>query len=90
VLDGGARVVTADGVDVTAAYLEGAEIALAAAQAAGASAAVLKARSPSCGRGQVYDGTFSRSLTAGDGVTAALLARNGIEIRSEIDAGGKD
>ena len=80
VLDGTARVVTKQGVDVTAEYVRGAEIAFAAAREAGAATAVLKSRSPSCGRGCVYDGTFTRTPTAGDGVTAALLKRNGIEV----------
>ncbi|HEY7874726.1 MAG TPA: DUF523 domain-containing protein [Actinomycetota bacterium] len=86
VLDGTARVVTADGRDVTDAYIRGAQIALAAATRAGARRAILKARSPSCGRGAVYDGTFSRTLTAGDGVTAALLERNGITVETDEDA----
>lgn len=80
VLAGRARVVTAQGVDVTDAYVAGAERALKAAQEAGARRAILKARSPSCGKGGVYDGSFSRSFRAGDGVTAALLAANGIEV----------
>ncbi len=80
VLEGRARVVTIDGSDVTDAYLAGAERALAAARAAGATSAILKARSPSCGRGQIYDGSFTRSAVAGDGVTAALLQREGITV----------
>lgn len=80
VLAGRARVVTADGVDVTDAYVAGARRALKAAEEAGARRAILKARSPSCGKGAIYDGSFSRSVTAGDGVTAALLAAHGIEV----------
>lgn len=83
VLAGTARVVTEGGVDVTEAYLEGARIALAAARGAGATTAILKARSPSCGTRRVYDGTFTRTLTDGDGVTAALLEENGIRVRSD-------
>ena len=49
----------------------------------GCEAAVLKERSPSCGRGQIYDGTFSGTLTAGDGVTAELLTANGIPVYGE-------
>ena len=49
----------------------------------GCGAAVLKERSPSCGRGQVYDGTFSGTLTAGDGVTAARLEECGIPVYGE-------
>ncbi len=77
VLDGRARVVTASGRDVTAEFLAGASAALAAARAAGARRAVLTARSPSCGVGRVWcDGR----LVSGHGVTAALLAREGIEV----------
>ncbi len=83
VLEGRARVLTAAGLDVTDAYLAGAERALEAAREAGATTAVLKARSPSCGRGQIYDGSFSRSSMAGDGVTAALLVREGIAVMTE-------
>ena len=46
-------------------------------------AAVLKERSPSCGCGAVYDGTFTGTLTAGDGVTAALLRAHGIRVLGE-------
>lgn len=80
VVAGRARVVTGDGVDVTEAYLKGAERALEVARAAGTTTAILKARSPSCGTGGIYDGTFSRTLTAGDGVTAALLRTNGVTV----------
>jgi uncharacterized protein YbbK (DUF523 family) len=83
VVAGRARVVTGEGVDVTDAYLKGARRALAAARDAGATTAILKARSPSCGSGSIYDGTFSRTLGAGDGVTAALLRAEGIEVLSD-------
>lgn len=83
VLAGRARVVTKNGVDVTEAYLEGARIALRRAREAGAETAILKARSPSCGRGCIYDGTFSRTPSHGDGVTAALLQREGIHVVTE-------
>lgn len=80
VLEGRARVVTRAGVDVTERYLAGARVALERARAAGAQTAILKARSPSCGKGCVYDGTFSRTLKEGEGVTAALLQKEGIEV----------
>ena len=80
VLDGTARVLTQRGDDVTDAYVKGARRALRAAQEAGARAAILKARSPSCGKGAVYDGSFSRTLRDGNGVTAALLMGNGIDV----------
>ena len=51
----------------------------------GAEAAVLKERSPSCGSGEIYDGTFTGTLTPGDGVTAALLSAHGIRVYGEDD-----
>ena len=79
----GERVVTAGGRDVTAAYRRGAEAALALCQQNGCEAAVLKEKSPSCGCGQIYDGTFSGALTAGNGVPAALLLKHGIPVLGE-------
>ena len=81
----GDLVVTACGADVTEQYRCGAEETLRLARFFGCEAAVLKERSPSCGSGQVYDGTFSATLTAGDGVTAALLKENGIAVYGESD-----
>ena len=85
VLAGRAQVVTQQGKDVTDAYLEGARLALEACVSSGAGVAILKARSPSCGLGSIYDGTFSRRLVAGDGVTAALLREHGIEVLTDED-----
>ena len=85
VIDGKARVITADGEDKTAAFLAGAYRALAAAQAHGATHAILKSKSPSCGCGKIYDGSFTGNLTDSDGVTAALFRRHGIEIMTEED-----
>jgi uncharacterized protein YbbK (DUF523 family) len=82
VLDGKAKVMTADGTDVTEAYLRGAHHALEMAQSHGATHVILKARSPSCGCDTIYDGTFSGTLTSGDGVTTALLKRHGITVTS--------
>jgi len=84
----GERVVNVDGDDVTDAYTRGARAAVELARAVGARRAVLKARSPSCATGQVYDGTFSRTLRAGEGVTAAALRAAGIDVVSEDDLGG--
>ncbi|HEY9329995.1 MAG TPA: DUF523 domain-containing protein [Streptomyces sp.] len=81
VLDGRARVVDDTGHDVTDAFVEGARRALGAAREAGCTEALLMARSPSCGRGTVYDGTFAGGLREGDGVTSALLERHGIAVR---------
>lgn len=73
-------VVSADGADFTAAFVRGAETTLALAQQFGCQHAILKAGSPSCGFGKVYDGTFSGQMTRGNGLTAQLLAENGLEI----------
>lgn len=89
VLDGQARVLTiGGGQDVTEAYLRGARCALEAARRHGITVAVLKQRSPSCGSAHIYDGTHSGKLRAGRGVTAALLQRHGVTVRSKSDAGG--
>lgn len=81
----GERVVMRSGRDVTAEYRRGAEAALALCLKNGCKAAVLKERSPSCGCGEVYDGTFSRRLIAGDGVTAEALKERGITVYGESD-----
>ena len=82
----GARVVTADGRDVTAAYRRGAEEVLRLARRYGCKAAILKERSPSCGSGRIYDGTFTGTLTDGWGVTAELLRDHGICVIGESEA----
>lgn len=79
----GDRVQNSAGADVTDAYRRGADEALRLAELFGCKVAVLKAKSPSCGKGKVYDGTFSRTLTDGDGVTAALLQKHGIIVYTE-------
>jgi uncharacterized protein YbbK (DUF523 family) len=79
------RVTTRDGTDVTSAYERGAAHAVRLVTAIGATEAILKARSPSCGCHEVYDGTFTRTQTAGDGVTASALRAAGITVRSEED-----
>ena len=81
----GARVVTADGRDVTAAYRRGAEEVLRLAERYGCTAAILKERSPSCGSGRIYDGTFTGTLTEGDGVTAEVLKARGIRVYGESE-----
>ena len=85
VLDGNARVVSVEGADVTDNYRRGAEVARNAAARAGATLAILKARSPSCGCGAIHDGSFSDRLTTGDGVTAAALKRAGLDVISDED-----
>lgn len=76
----GDKVLTRDGQDVTEAFRQGAAKTLAIAQAEGAARAVLQVRSPSCGCGTIYDGTFSGKLVPGKGVTAQLLEQNGVKV----------
>ena len=85
VLDGRTRVLCSDGVDVTAQYVEGAEVALIRARELDICQALLKADSPSCGAGRIHGGKFNGNLVTGDGVTAALLKRAGLEVLTEAD-----
>jgi uncharacterized protein YbbK (DUF523 family) len=85
VLDGNAAVITTEGEDVSAQFLSGAYQALALVREHGIRIAVLKANSPSCGNLLTYDGTFSGVKVSGEGVTAALLKRNGVRVFSELE-----
>lgn len=76
-------VVNTEGKDVTAEFLLGADLALREAKKHGCTLAVLKERSPSCGSGGIYDGTFSHRLVPGMGKTAALLCGYGIRVVGE-------
>lgn len=71
------------GENVTEAFLCGARETLKMAQLYGCRRAILKERSPSCGSGKIYDGSFTGTLTEGDGITAKLLKANGIEVVGE-------
>lgn len=82
VIAGLAKVVTREGRDVTDAYLRGARETVRLARETGASRAILKARSPSCGAGTIYDGTFSRRTRPGDGVAAVLLKQAGLDVEA--------
>ena len=83
----GERIVMDSGEDVTQQYHRGAEQALQLARRYCCTAAILKAKSPSCGSGRIYDGSFSRTLTDGWGVTAELLRSNGIRVYDETQIG---
>ena len=76
---------TEDGIDVTDFYERGASHAAALARTASVSGAVLKARSPSCGCREIYDGSHERRLVPGEGVTAAALRAAGVTVCSEED-----
>ena len=81
----GDRVLSRDGDDATEAFVRGAKEALRLAELAGCSEAILKARSPSCGVGTIYDGTFRGTITVGDGVFGAMVKRAGLRVRTEED-----
>lgn len=83
VIEGRIRVINRLDEDVTEQFERGAAEALHLAQMYGCRLAILKERSPSCGFGQIYDGTFSGRLKEGQGITASLLSENGIEIIGE-------
>lgn len=85
VLDGDAQVVTVGGEDVSGQFLAGAQIALALVRRHGIRIAILKSGSPSCGNQLTYDGTFSGTKVAGEGVTTALLRREGVQVFSELE-----
>lgn len=85
VLTGNSRVITRDGQDVTDNYIQGARETLKIAQLAGVDTAILKSRSPSCGSGCIYDGSFSYKTRKADGVTSALLKEHGIRVIDEDD-----
>lgn len=78
-------VIMNDGTDVTANYRKGAELALYIARLNGADYAILKAGSPSCGKGVIYDGSFTGKKTEGNGTTAELLISEGFKVLSEED-----
>lgn len=83
VLTGRAQITTADNEDITRFYLRGAQHALSLCQQHRIRIAILKENSPSCGSTNVSDGSFSKNLIPGEGVTARLLRQNGIRVFSE-------
>lgn len=79
----GDKVINQQGVDVTSNYQLGAMKALAILKENNIDVVILKAKSPSCGMGKVYDGTFNHILIDGDGITTQLFKKNGIKIYNE-------
>jgi len=77
------RIVTGDGTDVSHYFAVGAEAAARLAASQQIRIAILKARSPSCGSGEIYDGSFSGQRISGDGVTAARLKAMGVAVFTE-------
>ena len=81
----GARVMNERGEDVTAQFKAGAELTANICERQGVKKALLKEKSPSCGSGRIYDGTFSHTVIAGDGVTAQRLRALGIALYGESE-----
>ncbi len=81
----GSGVFNREGEDVTAPFRRGAHIALETAKARGCRVALLKERSPSCGAGAIYDGSFTGRVIPGDGITAELLRKNGLTLLGETE-----
>ena len=79
------KVFSESGKDLTENFAKGAEEVLKLAKLFNIKEAILKQKSPSCGSGLIYDGTFSKKTARGDGITAALLKKNGIKVLSEED-----
>jgi uncharacterized protein YbbK (DUF523 family) len=79
----GDKVMNSIGEDVTLAFHRGADMALELAKKHNCKIAVLKAKSPSCGKGYIYDGSFTHTTTSGHGVAAKLLMDNGIVVYTE-------
>lgn len=82
----GDRVVSKSGRDVTANYSKGAETALWAAKRYGCVKALMKEKSPSCGSGLIFDGSFTKTLISGDGMAAEKLKKAGVSVYGESRA----
>ncbi|WP_041959270.1 DUF523 domain-containing protein [Sulfurospirillum arsenophilum] len=83
VIEGTNRVVCKSGEDVSVAFAKGAKESLRIAQEEGVCMAILKARSPSCGKNIIYDGTFTSTRVNDSGITCKLLQESGIFVFSE-------
>lgn len=79
----GEKVVNTAGEDMTDFFKQGANLALKKAQESGCTCALLKNKSPSCGSGLIYDGSFSGTVIPGNGITSELLQKNGIKVFNE-------
>lgn len=77
------KVINKDNIDVTNNYLKGANLALEKALKNNIKVAIVKEKSPSCGKNYIYDGTFTNTLIEGKGITTSLLAENGIKVFTE-------
>ena len=81
----GEKVITKDGRDVTEEYIRGAEEIVRLARMYRCTHAILKEKSPSCGKGRIYDGTQTGTLTEGNGVLAGLLMEMGVKVVGETE-----
>ena len=81
----GRQVLRQDGLDCTAAFLAGAQAAVKILRLTGCQAAILKSRSPSCGKGPVYDGSFTGTLVPGQGILAGMLRELSIPVYDETE-----
>lgn len=82
------QIICEDGRDLSKEFIQGAQKVLEIAKAANITTAVLKSKSPSCGKGFIYDGSFTGTLIEGNGVTAELLLQNGIKVITENELTG--
>ena len=83
----GTKVFTRSGRDVTQNFIQGAKQTVYIAKLLGIKKAILKQYSPSCGCGKIYDGSFSRTVVKGDGITTRVLKKEGIMVVSEEEIG---
>lgn len=79
------KVINQEGIDVTKNYIDGANKALQILKDNNIKIVILKAKSPSCGKGEIYDGTFSHTIIEGNGITSQLFLDNNITIYNEIN-----
>lgn len=85
VLNNKGKIINKNGGNTTENFLKGAYESLKIVRSKNIKTAILKAKSPSCGSGLVYDGTFNKKLILGNGITAQILKDNGIEVITEND-----
>jgi uncharacterized protein YbbK (DUF523 family) len=85
VLEGKGQIIDTEGKNQTKRFVKGAEETLKIARLYNVKSAILKSRSPSCGCGKIYDGTFTGKLIDGNGVAAEILLQNGYQVFTEED-----
>lgn len=83
IIEGKGKVISKSNKDLTSNFIKGAKQTLKICETYNIKTAILKQKSASCGNGIIYDGTFTNTTTKGDGVTTALLKKEGIKVTSE-------